>query len=129
MASTGVTSVARGQILRTEYEDVMARMRDADPRDQSAFLDHIQQTIDPIIGRYSSASLSGRKLFLEGLRKSSMQMWKNGDWARSLGLAISCLNAESRVTTGEDAEYVRTATGRLIREAWSRASQNQDMAV
>jgi hypothetical protein len=44
-------------------------------------------------------------------------MWNSGDWPSSLGLVISCLNAESRFTPGADAFYVKLATDRLIKEA------------
>jgi hypothetical protein len=108
---------ARGAALRKEYEDVMARMREANASDRSAFLDHVYQTIDHVIGYYSSASVTRRKAFMEKMRKASLQMWKRGDWPSSLGLAISCLNAESRFVLGEDAAYVKLETDRIVKEA------------
>jgi len=108
---------ARGAILRKEFDDVVARMRDADPFDKSAFQKHVHQTIDRVIGFYSSASVPRRKTFLKKMRRVSLEMWKGGDWPSALGLGISCLNAESRFVPGEDAAYVKTATDRIVMEA------------
>ncbi len=113
---------ARGAVLRKEYEDIMARMRDANESARSAFLTNIHQTIDHVIGYYCSASMSRRKAFLEKMRKTSLGLWKRGDWAAALGLGISCLNAQSRVVPGEDAAYVKQATDLLIREASQKAT-------
>jgi hypothetical protein len=112
---------ARGAVLRKEYEDVRARMHDANPSAKAAFLNNIHQTIDQAIGRYSSASKSLRKVLLKSARKSCLEMWNSGDWPSSLGLAISYLNAESRFVPGDDAAYVRLETGRLIKEAANAA--------
>jgi uncharacterized protein YdcH (DUF465 family) len=108
---------ARGAVLRQEYEDIMSRMRGANPAARAAFLNHIHETIDHVIGFYSSASVPGRKAFLEKMRKTSLKMWKSGDWPPALGLGISCLNAESRFVLGEDAAYVKLETNRIIKEA------------
>jgi len=107
----------RGAILRKEYEDVMARMRDANPAARSAFLNHVHQTIDHVIGFYASASVTRRKAFLEKRRKISLEMWNRGDRPSALGLGISCLNAESRFIPGEDAAYVKLETDRIVKEA------------
>jgi hypothetical protein len=108
---------ARGAVLRKEYEDVMARMRDANPPAKAAFLNNVHQTIDHVIGFYSSASVPGRKAFLKKMRKASLKMWHSGDRPSALGLGISCLNAESRFVPGDDASYVKLETGRIIKEA------------
>jgi hypothetical protein len=113
---------ARGAVIRKEYEDVIARMRGANPAARSAFLNNIHQTIDQVIGRYSSASKSERKVFLESMRKSSLEMWNSGDWPSALGLGISCLNAQSRFVSGDDAAYVKRETDRLIKEAEAAGS-------
>jgi hypothetical protein len=108
---------ARGAVLRMEYEDTMARMRDANPTAKAAFLNNVHQTIDHVIGFYSSASVAGRKAFLEKMRKASLEMWRSGNRPSALGLAISCLNAESRFVPGDDAAYVKLQTDRIIKEA------------
>jgi hypothetical protein len=108
---------ARGAVLRREYEDAMARMRDANDAAKSAFLNNIQQTIEHVVDVYSAASESERKALLEDARTSALEMWNSGDWPSSLGLVISCLNAESRFTPGADAFYVKLATDQLIKEA------------
>jgi hypothetical protein len=108
---------ARGAVLRKEYEDIMTRMRDANPAARAAFLNSIHQTIDHVIGFYSSASVSGRKAFLGKMRRESFRMWKSGDWPSALGLGISCLNAQSRVVPGEGAAYVKLETDRIIKAA------------
>ncbi len=112
----------RGAVLRKEYDDIMGRMRDADESARAAFLAHIHHTIDHVIGYYCSASMSRRKAFLEKMRKTSLAMWKSGDWPSALGLGISCLNAQSRVVPGDDAAYVRQATDLLINEASQHAA-------
>ena len=112
---------SQGAVLRREYEDVIARMSDANPSAKAAFLNNIHQTIDQVIGRYSSGSKSERKLFLEGMRKSALEMWNSGDWPSSLGLAIASLNAQSRFVPGDDAAYIRLETDRLIKDAATSA--------
>ena len=47
---------ARGSVLRKEYEDAMARMRDANRQARSAFLNNIHQTVDEVVASYSAAS-------------------------------------------------------------------------
>jgi hypothetical protein len=113
---------AGGAILRQEYEDIMARMRDANESAKSAFLNIIHQTIDHVIGYYFSASVPRRKTFLEKMRKTSLKMWKRGDWPSALGLGISCLNAQSRLVPGDDAAYVKRGTDLLIQEASENAA-------
>jgi hypothetical protein len=108
---------ARGGILRKEFEDVMARVRGASPAARSAFLINVHQTIDHVIGFYSSASVPGRKAFLEKMRKASLEKWTRGDWPSALGLGISCLNAESRFIPGEDAAHVKLETDRIVKQA------------
>jgi hypothetical protein len=108
---------ARGAILRKEYEDVMARMREATPHARAAFLCKVHQTIDHMIGFYSSASVPARKAFLKKMRKAAAKMWATGDWPSALGLGISCLNAESRFVLGDDASYVKIKTDCIIKEA------------
>jgi hypothetical protein len=108
---------ARGAVLRREYEDVMARIRDAEPSAKAAFLNKVHHTIDHVIGFYSFATVLGRKAFLRKMRKASLELWRGGDWPSALGLGISCLNAESRFVLGEDASYVKSQTDRVIKEA------------
>jgi hypothetical protein len=113
---------ARGAVLRREYEDAMARMRDANQTARAAFLNNINQTIEYVVAVYSAASESERKALLKDARTSALEMWNSGDWSSSLGLVISCLNAESRFTPGADAFYVKLATDQLIKEAAQNAS-------
>lgn len=108
---------ARGAVLLREYEDIIARMSDAGPSARAAFFNKIYQTIDHVIGFYSSASVPRRKTFIDKMRKASLEMWKRGDWPSALGLGISCLNAESRFVLGEDAAYVKLETDRIIKAA------------
>lgn len=108
---------ARGVVLRKEYEDTMARIRDANPTARAAFLNNVHQTTDHAIGIYSSASVAGRKAFLKKMHEACLEMWRRGDWPSALGLAISCLNAESRFVPGDDAAYVKIETDRIIKEA------------
>ncbi len=108
---------ARGAVLRKEYEDIMERLCGASPSARTAFLNHVHQTIDHVIGFYSSASVPCRKAFLEKMRKSSLQLWKSGEWPVALGIGISCLNAQSRFVPGTDAAYVKAETDRIIKEA------------
>ena len=116
---------ARGGVLRREYEDAMARMRDASASAKSAFLNNIHQTIEQVVAVYSAASESERKELLKDARTSALEMWNSGDWPSSLGLVISCLNAESRFTPGADAFYVKLATDQLIKEAAQDAGSGQ----
>ncbi|MDP9091192.1 MAG: hypothetical protein M3O26_20955 [Pseudomonadota bacterium] len=51
------------------------------------------------------------------MRKSSLQLWKSGEWPVALGIGISCLNAQSRFVPGTDAAYVKAETDRIIKEA------------
>jgi hypothetical protein len=108
---------ARGAVLRKEYEGTVARIRDANTAAKAAFLNNIHQTIAHVVDTYSSASKAEQKAFLAEARKSCLEMWNRGDWPSSLGLAVSCLNAESRFVPGEDAAYVKRETDRLIKEA------------
>jgi hypothetical protein len=112
---------ARGAVMRKEFEDTMARMEGANDPAKSAFLNNVNQTIDEVINACTSASESERKALLKQMKEASLQMWKSGDWPSALGLAISCLNAESRFVPGEDALYVRHATDRIIQEAKTAA--------
>ena len=117
MAIIDMPREARGADLRKEYEDVMARMRGANPPARAAFLSNVHQTIDHMIGFYSSASVPCRKAYLRKMRKACRKMWANGDWPSALGLGISCLNVESRFILGDDATYVKIKTDCIIKEA------------
>jgi hypothetical protein len=99
----------------------MARMEGANDPAKSAFLNNVNQTLDEVINACTSASDLERKALLKQMKEASLQMWKSGDWPSALGLAISCLNAESRFVPGEDALYVRNATDRIIQEAKTTA--------
>jgi hypothetical protein len=61
---------ARGAVLRKEYEDAMARMRDADASAKSAFLNNIHQTSEHVVAVYSAASESEREALLKDARTS-----------------------------------------------------------
>ena len=108
---------ARGSVMRQEYKDIMTRMRNANEPARSSFLSNIDSTIEETVDFYSSASSKERKAFLKKMRNISRDMWGRGDWLSALGAGISCLNAESRFVPGEDADYVRRETDRLIKEA------------
>jgi hypothetical protein len=111
---------ARGSAMRKEYEDAMARMRDANQHARAAFLNNIEQTVDEVVRSYSAASPSDRKALLKQLHDAARSMWTSGDWPSALGLGISSLNAESRFVPGDDAAYVRAETDRLVQEARKR---------
>lgn len=108
---------ARGNVMRKELDDVLSRMRKANDPARSAFLNNVGQTIGPLRDSYGRASTSERKLLLKQCRAAASRMWDEGDWPSSLGLAISCLNAESEHVPGSDAAYVRGETGKIIAEA------------
>ena len=108
---------ARGAVLRKEYEDIVARMREADRPARAAFLSTIHQTIDRMLGFYASSSVQSRAAYLTKMRKASRKKWTQGDWPSALGLGISCLNVESRFVSGDDASYVKSATDRIVKEA------------
>lgn len=102
----------------------MARMGDANHAARAAFLNNIHETIDHVIGFYSSASVPRRKAFIDKMRKASLKMWNRGEWPSALGLGISCLNAQSRFVPGNDAAYVKLETNLLIKEAAKPHSPN-----
>lgn len=108
---------ARGAVMRKEFEDAMARMRGANQYALRGFHNNINQTASDIVEAYTSASTSDRKRLLKEARKQADEMWRNEYWPEALGLAISCLNAESRFVPGDDAAFVRRETDRLIKEA------------
>ena len=108
---------ARGNVMRKELEDVMARMRTANDHARSAFFNNVEQTIGLLREAYRPASASERKAILRECRKSASQMWDRGDWPSSLGLAISCLNIESEYVPGADATHVKAETEKVIQEA------------
>ena len=108
---------ARGAVMRKEYEDAMARMRGANQYALRGFHNNVNQTASYIVETYTSASPSDRKRLLKEARKQGDEMWRSGSWPEALGLAITCLNAESRFVPGDDAAFVRRETDRLIKEA------------
>lgn len=108
---------ARGTVMRKEFEDAMARMKNANEPARRAFLNNIHQTIDEIVAFHTSASSSERRQFLKQCVRSATDMWNRGDWPSALGFGISCLHAESRFVPGDDAAYVREQTERLVKEA------------
>jgi hypothetical protein len=65
---------ARGTVMRKEFEDTMARMKDANPSARSAFLNNVHQTIDNVVESYSPASNVERKAFLKQVREASLEM-------------------------------------------------------
>lgn len=115
---------ARGAVLRKEYDDLIVRMQGNNHAARSAFLNNVHQTVDEITAYYSAASKAERKKFLSEIRKEQLQMWNGGDWPSALGVGVSCLNAQSRLTPGEDAAYVRRETDRLIEEAQKNFSKS-----
>jgi len=117
MGILGLWRQARGTVMRKEYDDLMFRIIGANKHARAAFLNNIDQTIDRVVETYSAASPAERKALLEELQGAAKNLWTGGDWPSALGLGISCLNAESRFTPGEDAAYVRVETDRLIKEA------------
>ena len=108
---------ARGAVMRQEYEDAMARMKDANKYAKKAFFNNISQIADEMIEYYSSASTSERKTILREARKKTDELWRTDFWPEALGVGIVFLNAESRFVPGDDAAYVRHETQRLIEEA------------
>lgn len=108
---------ARGGVMRKEFEDTMKWMEGANPSARSAFLYNIVQTIDEVLAAYTPATAAERKALLKQMKDASLEMWKSGDWPSALGLAISCLNVESRFVPGDDALYVKQVTDRIIQEA------------
>ena len=108
---------ARGNVMRKEYLDAMARMRNANQYAQNGFHNEVNAIADHIREAYATASNSDRKAMLKELRKRASQMWDQQDWPGSLGVAMVCLNAESMYVPGDDAAYVRRETDRIIEEA------------
>jgi hypothetical protein len=108
---------ARGNVMRKEFEDVMIRIRGANEPAMHAFFNNVDQTIEALRGAYGPAPAADRKTLLREARKSASTMWDGGDWPSSLGLAISCLNVESKYVPGEDAAYVHRETEKIIRDA------------
>lgn len=108
---------ARGNVMRKEFDDVLARMNGANESARSAFLNNVDQTVERLREVYRPASPRERKAILKQCRISAEQMWDRGDWPSSLGLGITCLNVESEFVPGEDAVYVREQTDKIIAEA------------
>lgn len=108
---------ARGAVLRREFDDAMARMRNANESARRAFLNNLEQTIDPILEEYTPASRRDRKKLSKLCRHEATTMWNQGDWPSALGLAVSCLNVESRFLPGADAAYVKAESDKLLAEA------------
>lgn len=105
---------ARGAVMRQEYEDIMARMKDANKYAKKGFFNNISQTADGTIEYYSSASPSEKKTMLRGARKEADELWRTDFWPEALGVGIVFLNAESRFVPGDEATYVRRETQRII---------------
>ena len=98
---------ARGNVLRNEFEDAIARIRNPNESAKRAFLNNVHQTIGHLRETNGPATARDRKALLKQSRKSTIQMWDHGDWPSALGLIISCLNIESEFVPGEDAAYVK----------------------
>jgi hypothetical protein len=109
--------VRRGNVLRQQFDDTMARLKSANHLAMQAFFNNVDQTIEPLREAYNAATPRERTTLLEHYRKSMVQMWNRGDWYSSLGLGISCLNVESAHLPGEDAANVKRETDKIIREA------------
>lgn len=108
---------ARGNVMRQEYEDAMARMKNANKYAYNGFYNNLHQTAGHILEAYTSGSKSDRKAILKEARRQASSMWNDGSWPESLAVAIACLNAESRFVPGEDAAHVLRETDRVIKEA------------
>ena len=77
---------ARSNVMRQEFEDTMARLRNANESAMSAFFNNVEQTIEPLKEMYGPASERERKALMKHCRKSARQMWDSGDWPSALGL-------------------------------------------
>jgi hypothetical protein len=108
---------ARGTVMRKELDDVMARVRAANPHALSAFYNNVEQTIEPLRGAYRPGSTAERKAILKECHRSATEMWNSGDWPSALGLGISALNIESEYVPGKDAAYVKAETDKIIQQA------------
>ena len=82
--------------MRREYQDAILRMRTANEAVWRGFNNNLVQTVDHVLEAYEPASASERKAILKQCRQGADRMWNGGDWPSALGLAIACLNVESR---------------------------------
>lgn len=108
---------ARGNVMRKELADLLARMSKANDPALSAFYNNVEQTIEPLREAYRPASASERKTLLKQCRKSAEEMWGSGNWPSALGLGVSALNIEAEFVPGKDAAYVKSETDKIIRQA------------
>jgi hypothetical protein len=108
---------ARGNVMRKELEDVIARIQSANAPAMNAFYNNVDQTIETLREAYRPASNSDRKALLKECRRSFTEMWNRGDWPSALGLGISALNVEAEFVPGKDAAYVKAETDRIIQKA------------
>jgi hypothetical protein len=118
---------ARGDVMRQELEDAMARIHNANESAMRAFYNNIDATIEPLREAYGPASASERKAVLKHSRKSITQMWDSGDWPSAIGLVISILNVESEYVPGEDAAIVKAQTDKIIAEAAAMFETDQQL--
>jgi hypothetical protein len=110
---------ARGNVMRKELTELLARLHKANEYALSAFYNNIEQTIEPLRGTYRQGTTSERKKLLRECRKSAEAMWSRGDWPSALGLGVSALNIEAEFVPGKDATYVKAETDKIIQQASS----------
>ena len=103
--------------MRKDYDDVMARMKNANKYDLKAFYHTINRTVDGLPEFYASLSKADRSKYLDLMRKKVAEMWAQDYLPEVLGTGITLLNIESRFVPGPDAAYVREETDRIIGEA------------
>lgn len=108
---------ARGNVMRKEFDDIRARIQTANEPARRAFFNNLLATIEDVQAAYDIGSDAERKKLLRECKKAAHEMWNRGDWPSSLGLATSCLLAESKYVPGEDAAYVNSETAKVIHEA------------
>ena len=104
--------------MRKEYEDVMARMQNANKYAKFEFHNEINHRTTDFLEFYSGASKSDRIKILNAMSKNVAYLWNQNFPFGALGVHIVSLNVESHFVHGEDAEYVRQQTDILIKEAY-----------
>ena len=100
---------ARGTVLKNDYEDIVARLNNANPVSWKAYHRKLREVVKDYQPPYEIASQSERKRFLKECRQSSAEFWNNGYWPQALGIGAGLIYIESQFTPGTDAEHVRLA--------------------
>ena len=65
---------------------------------------------------YELASSADRERILKELRDVSRRLWSAGNRPQALALGVLLLNIESKLTPGDDADFVKQTTDALIKE-------------